>query len=80
MAQQRFKGQAGMGGRGKNQARYRKDVVSRRKRVPSFKKASLPGSPSGSPPRRNQKRNQRAWRAHRTFRLKKIARTEGAKP
>ena len=71
-----------MGGRGKNKARYRKDTVTRRKRTPATaatKKARIPGSPSGSAGRRNQKRNQRSWHGKRRFRLKKIARTEAEK-
>src|SRR5437763_11911210 len=80
MAQQRFKGQAGMGGRGKNQSRYRQDVATRRKRkVPALRKAKIPGSPAGPPARRNQKRNQRSWRAARTFRLKKRTRYPSSK-
>jgi len=79
MAQQRFKGEAGIGGRGKNKARYRQDTVTRRKRTPATKKARVPGSPSGSAGRRNQKRNQRSWHGKRRFRLKKIAPTEAEK-
>jgi hypothetical protein len=75
MAQQRNKGQAGMGGRGKNQAKYRQDVATRRKtRIPALAEPSIPGSPSGPPARRNQKRNQRTWRAQRQFALKKVTR------
>jgi hypothetical protein len=74
--QQRYKGQAGMGGRGRNQGRTRQDKVVRRSaRVPKLAKAKIPGSPSGkNPRRRNQKRNQRDWHAERRFKVKKAMR------
>src|SRR6266550_2881186 len=62
--QQRHKGQAGMAGRGKNQAKHRQDVTTRRKRRSQpLREAAIPGNPSGTPNRRNQKQNQR--RKHR---------------
>lgn len=70
---ERSKGQAGMGGRGKNQSRNRQDKATRRKaRVPKIAKANVPGSPSGKNPRkRNQKRNQRQWHQQRRLRVRK---------
>jgi hypothetical protein len=74
MTQQRNKGQAGMGGRGKNQAKHRQDVATRRKRrMQPLREANIPGSPSGSRARRNQKRNQRDWHAERRQRVKEAA-------
>ena len=71
--QQRHKGQAGMGGRGKNQPKNRQDVASRRKvTVPRIPKAKLPGAPESPNPRKaNQKNNQRKWHAKRAFAIKK---------
>jgi hypothetical protein len=71
--QERSKGQAGMGSRGKNQPRNRKDKATRRKvRVPKVAKATVPGSSSGkNPNERNQKRNQLEWHAERRFRVRK---------
>jgi hypothetical protein len=59
--QQRFKGQAGMGGRGKNQRRTRQDKVTPKRKRKTGGGASLKRS---SPhPRGNQKRNQKQWSA-----------------
>jgi hypothetical protein len=74
--QERSKGQAGMGGRGKNQARTRLDKATRRKvRVPKIAKGIVPCEPAGKNPRkRNQKRNQRIWHGERASRVKKANR------
>jgi hypothetical protein len=71
--QQRNKGQAGMGGRGKNSPKQRQDkATSRKVRVPRVAAADVPGAPSSKKPRRrNQKRNQREWHAERRFKVKK---------
>jgi hypothetical protein len=73
MPQQMNKGQAGMGGRGKNQLKGRQDKGTRRKgRIPKLAEANIPGSPSGKNPRkRNQKRNQREWRQKRELHVRK---------
>ena len=63
MAQQRNKGQAGMGGRGKNQERGRHDVGTRRRTRKSGGGASR-SRPAGTA-RGNQGRNQREWQAER---------------
>jgi hypothetical protein len=70
------KGQAGMGGRGKNQAKTRRDKGTRRKgTIPKLASAKVPGSPSGkNPRRRNQKRNQREWHEDRRMQVKKTHR------
>ena len=74
MTQQRNKGQAGMGGRGKNQIRHRQDTGTRRKRrMQALREPELPGSPPGPPAVRNQKRNQREWHAERRLKVKKAA-------
>jgi hypothetical protein len=74
MAPERNKGQAGMGGRGKNQTKYRQDVATRRKRhMQALADPNIPGSPCGTPARRNQKNNQRAWHAERRQRVKRAA-------
>jgi hypothetical protein len=72
------KGQAGMGGRGKNQAKTRQDKATRRTvRTQGLVKAHIPGSPSGkNPRRRNQKRNQRTWHEERRFAVKKANRAQ----
>lgn len=74
--QQRNKGQAGMGGRGKNQLKNRQDVATRRKsKTPKLPKAKVPGEPSSKNPRkRNQKRNQREWNEERMLKIKKANR------
>ena len=63
MAEERNKGQGGMGGRGKNQERGRHDVGTRRRERKTGGGASLT-KPSGSR-RANQQRNQREWQAER---------------
>jgi hypothetical protein len=74
MAQERNKGQAGMGGRGKNQPKNRQDVATPRKRkMPALATVDVPGSPSGTSARRNQKRNQREWHGDRRRQVKKAA-------
>src|SRR2546423_9278945 len=75
--QQRYKGQAGMGGRGKNSPKLRQNRTTKRKvRVPKLAEAIIPGAPpSKNPHKRNQKRNQREWHAERRFKVKKAART-----
>ena len=71
--QQRNKGQAGMGGRGKNSPKRRQDKATARKvRVPKLPAAEVPGAPSSKNPRkRNQKRNQREWHAEKRFKVRK---------
>jgi hypothetical protein len=59
MVQQRFKGQAGMGGRGKNQRRTRQDKVTPRRKRKTGGGVTLE-KPSDKP-RWNQKRNQTEW-------------------
>jgi hypothetical protein len=74
--QQRYKGQAGMGGRGKNSPKQRQDkATSRKVRVPKVKKGDVPGAPSSRNPR---KRNQREWNADRRFKVKKANRVPAA--
>lgn len=63
MAQTRNKGQAGMGGRGKNQERGRHDIGTRRRQRKTGGGASLT-KPSNRK-RANQGRNQREWQAER---------------
>jgi hypothetical protein len=74
--QQRNKGQAGMGGRGKNKVQNRQDQATRRRnRAPKLAVTDVPGAPpSKNPRKRNQKRNQRAWHAERRFKVKKANR------
>jgi hypothetical protein len=74
--QERSKGQAGMGGRGKNQSHTRQDKATRRKvRMPKIARAIVPGEPAGKNPRkRNQKRNQRKWHNERASSVKKTNR------
>jgi hypothetical protein len=64
MAQQRNKGQAGMGGRGKNQERYRQDVGTakreRNSRGANEKGGATLSRPSNEP-RKDTKRNQDQW-------------------
>ncbi len=74
--QQRSKGQAMMGGRGKNQPKNRQDKATRRKaRVPKVAEAEILGSPSSkNPKKRNQKSNQRTWHNERARRVKKANR------
>ena len=73
---EQHKGQAGMGGRGKNRSKARQDKATRRtvrsRNVPT---AKVPGSPSSrNPRRRNIKRNQREWHEDRRFAAKKANR------
>jgi hypothetical protein len=56
MAQQRFKGQAGVGGRGKNQRTTRQDKVTPRRKRKTGGGVTLE-KPSDNP-RFNQRRNQ----------------------
>jgi len=71
--QQRYKGHAGMGGRGKDSPKLRQDKATARKvRVPKLPAADVPGAPSSKNPRkRNQKRNQREWHAEKRFKVRK---------
>jgi hypothetical protein len=63
-----------MGGRGKNQVKHRQDVATRRKRkMQALREPAIPGTPSGTRTRQNQKRNQRDWHAQRRHRVKKAA-------
>jgi hypothetical protein len=66
MAQQRNKGQGGMGGRGKNQERGRHDVGTRRRARKSGGGASR--SKASDTARGNQGRNQREWESERRMR------------
>jgi hypothetical protein len=59
MAQQRFKGQAGMGSRGKNQRKTRQDKVTARRQRKTGGGVTLE-KPSDNP-RNNQCRNQTEW-------------------
>jgi hypothetical protein len=63
MAQERNKGQAGMGGRGKNQERGRHDVGTRRRERKTGGGASL--TKPSTKRRANQQRNQHEWHAER---------------
>jgi hypothetical protein len=74
----RNKGQAGMGGRGKNKLKSRTDQPTRRKvRNQKIAKAKVPGAvASKNPARRNQKRNQRSWHSERAFKVKKTNRAQ----
>jgi hypothetical protein len=66
----------GLGGRGKNQAKYRQDVPSRRKvKVQKVPKANVPGLvESQNPRKRNQKNNQRKWHAEKAQKIRKANR------
>jgi hypothetical protein len=55
--QQRFKGQAGLGGRGKNQRKTRQDQVTPKRQRKTGGGVTLE-KPSDNNPRNNQKRNQ----------------------
>ena len=68
MVQQRFKGQAGMGSRGKNQRKSRQDKVSPRRKRKTGGGATLE-KPSDNP-RWNQKRNQNEWAKKRRMRTR----------
>jgi hypothetical protein len=74
--QERNKGQAGMGGRGKNQPKNRQDQATRRKvTVPKLPKAKVPGVVASKNPRkRNQKNNQRSWHDEKVTRVRKANR------
>ena len=63
MPQERNKGQAGMGGRGKNQERGRDDVGTRRRKRNTGGGATL--TKPARTPRGNQGRNQREWNTAR---------------
>jgi hypothetical protein len=67
MVQQRNKGQAGMGGRGKNQKKGRQDQATRRrKKLPlGEKKGGATLTPPSKSRRLNQKRNQTEWHERR---------------
>lgn len=68
MAQTRNKGQAGMGGRGKNQERGRHDVGTRRRvRKPG---GGASHTKPGKTARQNQGRNQQEWHAERRMRTR----------
>jgi hypothetical protein len=74
--QQRYKGHAGMGSRGKNSPRQRQDKATARKvRTPKLAAAEVPGTPSSKNPRkRNQKKNQREWHEEKRFKARKASR------
>jgi hypothetical protein len=57
--QQRNKGQAGMGGRGKNQVKGRQDQATRRRQRKTGGGVTL-SKPSDNP-KQNQGRNQEEW-------------------
>jgi hypothetical protein len=61
--EQRFKGQAGMGGRGKNQSKSKTPVKNRT----SKRTGIAPGNRTrpADEPRANQKRNQKEWAAEK---------------
>jgi hypothetical protein len=66
MRQERTKGQAGMGGRGKNQERGKQDVGTRRTEQKSGGGASL--TRASDNPRYNQQRNQDKWHEQKRMR------------
>jgi hypothetical protein len=76
LMRERNKGQAGMGGHGKNKPKLRQDKATRRKvRATRLAEAQVPGRPSAKNPRRaNQKRNQREWHSERKLQVKKAQR------
>ena len=66
MAHERHKGEAGMGGRGKDVARNRQSkATAKRKRNPGPSATLTKPSPK---PRTNQRRNQREWSTEKTMR------------
>ena len=71
--QQRYKGHAGMGGRGKDSPRRTQNkATARTVRVPKLAARDVPGASSSKNPRkRNQKRNQREWHAEKRFKVRK---------
>jgi hypothetical protein len=77
MAPERNKGQAGLGGKGKNQLKHRQDQATRNKRkTPSLGKRQVPGKPAGSGKKALQKENQRRWHQEKKRRVRKQAQTE----
>jgi hypothetical protein len=73
--QQRFKGQAGMGGRGKNKPKNQTVATRRKVRTPKIPKAQVPGViESPNPRKRNQKNNQRKWHDEKAAKIRKANR------
>lgn len=81
MAHERNKGQAGLGGRGKNQTKGRQDQATpsprgrKKSNLTQARNKEVPGSPSGAPERRNQKKNQRDWHENKVRNVRKEQRT-----
>ena len=72
MAEQRFKGAAGMGARGKNQPKSSQPKATRRKqKYPKMAAAKVKGVQSGSRAKQNQGKNQRDWNAARKMRVRR---------
>jgi len=79
MAETRFKGQAGMGGRGKNQPKNTQTSVTRRRqKFPKLAEASVKGVPSGSGPKQNQGKNQRDWHEGRKMKVRRATKVSQA--
>ena len=79
MAEQRFKGAAGMGARGKNQRKSSQPKATRRRqKFPKLKAAKVKGVQSGSRAKQNQGKNQRDWHGARKLRVRRATKASKA--